>query len=204
MFKIFEANYARDVKTYKEDWDKSLVPDILGLQEFFTAYAGAAFEGGLYRILWPTDLARWQERIDLAFPGYGDRVVCFGYDWGGRVFALDTERLEDGQAGVLLLEPGTGEILRIPSNLQTFHNRELIEFGEAALGTSFYEKWRANGGEAVDYDCCIGYRVPLFLGGVDDIENLEDSDLDVYWHIMGQLIQKIDGLPEGTRINVSL
>jgi hypothetical protein len=38
---------------------------------------------------------------------------------------------------------------------------------------------------------CIGYRVPLFLGGSDTVENLEKVDLDVYWHLHGQLIQKI-------------
>jgi len=44
----------------------------------------------------------------------------------------------------------------------------------------------------------MGYRKPLFLGGSDEVENLEVSDLDVYWHIMGQIIRKTKGLPQGT------
>lgn len=122
------------------------------------------------------DLARWHERIALAFLEFEDRVACFAFDWAGRVFGLDIERLEDGQAGVLLFEPGTGEVLRIPSNLQTFHDRELIEYGEAALGISFYEKWRASGGAVPAYNECIGYRTSLFLGGVDSLGMLKELE----------------------------
>lgn len=204
MFKTFEASFSRDRITLDEMRGEGLIPDLPGLSQFFGEYGGASFEDGLYRIMRPVDLPRWQERVELGFPEFGDRVVCFAYDWAGRVFSLDTERLEDGQAGVLMLEPGTGEVLRIPSNLRTFHNSELIEFGEAALGTSFYEQWRASGGVAPAYDECIGYRKPLFLSGVDEVENLEVSELEVYWHVMGQLIEKTRGLPLGTSVNVSL
>lgn len=204
MFEIFEATYSRDAIEREDAPEEGSVPDLPYLSQLFAKYGGASFEGGLYRIMRPANLRRWQERIDLAFPEFGGRIVCFAYDWAGRVFALDTERLEGGHAGVLMFEPGTGEVLRIPSNLQTFHDDELIEFGEAALGISFYEKWRASGGDAPAYDQCIGYQRPLFLGGVDEIENLEISDLDVYWHITGQLIQQTRGLPPGTRVRVKL
>jgi hypothetical protein len=40
------------------------------------------------------------------------------------------------------------------------------------------------GGEP-NYDQCVGYKKPLFLAGVDDVENIELSDLDVYRHLMG-------------------
>jgi len=191
MFKAFDANYSRDA--IERARGEGSVPDLPCLAQFFEEYGGASFEDGLYRIMRPADLPRWQARVDLGFPEHGDRVICFAYDWAGRVFALDTERLEGGRAGVVLLEPGTGEVLRIPSNLETFHDNELVEFGEAALGISFYEQWRATGGAAPDYDQCVGYRKPLFLGGVDEVENLELSDLDVYWHLMGQLIEQTRG-----------
>lgn len=202
MFRTFDANYSRDA--VERARGQGLVPDLPGLTQFFEEYGGASFEDGLYRIMRPADLPRWQARVDLGFPEYGDRAICFAFDWAGRVFALDTERLEDGRAGVVLLEPGTGEVLRIPSNLETFHDNELVEFGEAALGISFYEQWRATGGAAPDYDQCVGYRKPLFLGGVDEVENLEVSDLDVYWHLMGQMIEQTRGLPPGTRVHFNL
>ena len=204
MFEIFEAHYTRDPIEQESMSGEGLVPDLPGLAQFFAEYGGASFEGGLYRVMRPVDLPRWQERIRLAFPGFADRVVCFAYDWAGDVFALNTERLEDGQVGVTLFEPGMSEVLQIPSNLRSFHESGLIEFREAALSISFYEKWRASGGDAPAYDECVGYRKPLFLSGVDDVDNLEVSDLDVYWHIMGQLIEQTRGLPPGTSVNFSL
>lgn len=204
MFEILEAKYSRDEVKRENKGGEGVVPDLPGLLQFFAEYGGASFEGGLYRIMRPADLPRWQERIALAFPEFEDHIVCFGYDWAGSVFALNIERLEDGQAGVVMFEPGTGEALRIPSNLQSFHDSGLVEFGEAALGISFYEKWRASGGAAPAYDECIGYRKPLFLGGVDEVENLEASDIDVYWHIVGQLIEQTRGLPLGTWVHISL
>ena len=34
---------------------------------------------------------------------------------------------------------------------------------------------------------CVGYKVPLFLGGADVLANLEVIDLSVYVEICGQL-----------------
>jgi hypothetical protein len=96
------------------------------------------------------------------------------------------------------------EVLQIPSNLKTFHERVLIESGEAALSIDFYKKWKASGGSAPLYDQCIGYQKPLFLSGIDDVANLEVSDIDVYWRMMGQLIEQTRGLPPGTPVQVSL
>jgi hypothetical protein len=41
----------------------------------------------------------------------------------------------------------------------------------------------------------------LFLGGQDVVENLEVSDLEVYWSICGQLRRGALRLPQGTAIN---
>ena len=48
---------------------------------------------------------------------------------------------------------------------------------------------------------CVGYRVPLFLGGTDDVSNLERSDLAVYWSLCGQLRTRTVELPPGTAIH---
>jgi hypothetical protein len=143
----------------------------------------------------------WQERVVSAFPELASGIVCFGFDWLGDIFALDVHRLEEGELGVLMFEPGTGEALNIPCNLQTFHNKGVIELGEAVLALSFFARWRESGGAPPAYEQCIGYKKPLFLGGADEVENLEMSDLDVYWRVMGQLISQVKKLPPGTPIN---
>jgi len=102
---------------------------------------------------------------------------------------------------VLLLEPGTGEALEIPANFQSFHRRQLVENAEAAVALSFYKSWLASGGQVPAYDQCIGYKRPLYLGGVDEVTNLEVGDFDVYWTISAQLLSRTRGLPVGTKIN---
>ncbi|QGW82235.1 T6SS immunity protein Tdi1 domain-containing protein [Variovorax paradoxus] len=134
------------------------------------------------------------------FPSFVGKVTCFGIDWLGRVFALDRTRLIDGAAGVVLLEPGTGAALEIPCNIASFHEVELIQYSEEALAKSFYKQWRSQGGAAPCIDQCVGYKRPLFLGGSDTTDNLELSDLEVYWEIAGQLLEKTRGLPVGTPI----
>jgi hypothetical protein len=47
----------------------------------------------------------------------------------------------------------------------------------------------------------VGYGVPLFLGGQDVVDNLELTDLDVYWSVCGQLRCGAMSLPPGTSIN---
>jgi hypothetical protein len=41
----------------------------------------------------------------------------------------------------------------------------------------------------------------LFLGGVDDLANLEETDIWVYWAISGQLLDQTRGLPAETPIS---
>ncbi|MDE2595236.1 MAG: DUF1851 domain-containing protein [Sphingomonadales bacterium] len=167
------------------------------MRELIEGLGGISFDRGLYRLIQASDVEDWNARVAVAFPEFGERVVCFGFDWLGRVFAVDRERSEHGQPGVVMFEPGTGEALQIPCNIGTFHDEELIEYGDAALASEFHQRWLKNGGSAPRYEQCVGYRKPLFLGGADELSNLVMSDIDVYWHLMGQLIQKAKGLIPG-------
>jgi hypothetical protein len=165
---------------------------------------GNSFNDGLYRVVRVSDLDAWASRIGYAFPDFRGRVACFGYDWLGRAFAIDAKRLEGGRPGVVMFEPGTGQALKIPANIETFHDDEIIKFGESALAIDFHLRWRKLSHVTLAYDQCAGYKKPLFLGGVDDIENLEISDIDVYWRIVGQLILKTKGLPVGIPVRTNI
>lgn len=190
MFERFLHNFIED----PQGWQGGGVPARISnpdLKAFFDTLGGKSFNGGLYRIIHPADLRFWRERIQLAFPGYERQALCFGYDWLGRAFAIDGGRTEDGRPGVMMFDIGGGDVFEIPGNLITFHDSEIIKSAEAALATSLYKEWRASGGTAPAYDRCIGHRVPLFLGGEEDVSNLEDCDLDVYWSIFGQVLQQV-------------
>lgn len=74
-----------------------------------------------------------------------------------------------------------GDALDIPLPFNRFHDEALIEFAEDALAVSYYTDWRATGQPDILFDQCAGFNVPLFLGGEDEVTNLELTDIDVYW-----------------------
>lgn len=205
MFETFRAAYgAPDLgQPPRRPWHDGRLIGIDGYAEFTAEFAGASFRDGLYRVhdeqFGPQALALIQE----AFPEFAARIGPFGYDWLGRQFAVDFGRMQDDQPEVLLLEPGTGEALQIPATFSTFHNDVLIEQMDAALASSFFEAWSADPRAKLPLGRtqCVGYRVPLFLGGEDEIDNLDVSDIEVYWSICGQLRRGAGDWPPGTSIN---
>ncbi|WP_326565906.1 T6SS immunity protein Tdi1 domain-containing protein [Amycolatopsis rhabdoformis] len=205
MFQRFRAEYAplRDAIPAGSTWRHERLVGVDGYLDFASEFAGATFGGGLYRVHDHASGAQASTLIAEAFPEYATRVCPFGYDWLGRQFAVDSGRTVAGQPQVLLLEPGTGEALEVPLSFAVFHDKELVEYAEAALATGFFDSWSGENGDSVPLrrDQCVGYRVPLFLGGQDVIENLEVSDLEVYWSICGQLRRRALNLPPGTVIN---
>ena len=92
------------------------------------AFSGATFKNGLYRIHDINDIAKWTKIVENAFPKYKGNILVFGYDWLGRQFA------ENSQTGrILLIEPGTGEVLNIPVDFVLFHDEEIADYSEDSL-----------------------------------------------------------------------
>lgn len=134
-----------------------------------------------------------------AFPDFGNRVRCFAFDWAGRQFSVDPEPVDaPGSTGVLMFEPGTGDALQIPVDLGEFFREEIVEYSDAALAEGFFTAWRTSGGGAPCFTESVGYRTPLYLGGVDEISNLELTDTAVYWSLFGQLRLSTLRKPAGT------
>jgi len=163
-------------------------------------FGGCTFERGLYRILRPIDVSIVKELVDAAFPSLAKRTRPFSTDLLGRIFATDSGRMDDGTPKVLMLDPGTGEALEIPATIESFHDGELIEYKDAALASNFYEAWLNRGGCSPEATQCIGYKVPLFLGGKDEASNLEIVDLNVYWTLTAQLLAQARRLQIGAKI----
>jgi hypothetical protein len=171
-----------------------------GLDEFFGNFSGCLFNGGLYRIHPVQDLSKWNQYVSEAFPDFSERIFCFGCDWLGRQFALDNGRVEAEEPLILMLEPGSGDALEIPANFLQFHEDVLVNQSNDALAVDFFNEWISAGNALPKNNQCVGYKTPLFLGGSDTIENLEPTDLEVYWSICGQLLAKVRGFPPGTPI----
>ena len=204
MLEAFKEAFAKDAALSVVGDGNAPRSLVVGWNNLVDHLGGGSFNQGLYRVIRASDAGAWNAQVTVAFPDFASRITCFGFDWLGRVFAVDPKRAEEGQPGVVMFEPGTGEALEVPCNIASFHDEELIEYRDAALASDFHQRWLNSGGGAPQYGQCVGYKKPLFLGGADEVSNLELSDLDVYWHLMGQLITKAKGLPPGTPISVSL
>ncbi|RQS03526.1 DUF1851 domain-containing protein [Burkholderia sp. Bp9002] len=202
MYERFRSAFAFDNRAAEPCKPADINFGYLPLDELFDRFGGGAFNNGIYRIANSTSARQLTETVSVAFSEFSGRIVCFAFDWLGRIFAVDSGRSVDGQRAVVMFEPGTGEALEVPCNLVSFHDGELIEYRDAALSENFFREWTASQ-RSPSYFECVGYKRPLFLGGGDSIENLELIDMDVYWSISGQLIQKLRGTPAGTRVRIS-
>lgn len=82
-----------------------------------TLFARRSFKDGLYRVHDADSGPAAQQLIAEAFPEFAARATPFGFDWLGRQFAIDSLRLIAGEPQVLMIEPGTGEVLEIPCDI---------------------------------------------------------------------------------------
>jgi hypothetical protein len=158
-----------------------------GIRAALGHLAGATLGGGLYRLHTATSAAAADELVAAAYPDFDGRIACFGADWLGRQFSLDPTRGNADDPEVLLYDVGAGEVLEIPTPFSQFHDIELTEYTDAALAANFFEEWLQAHPAPIEFGQCVGYDVPLFLGGVDELRNLSVTDLDVYWTLTGQL-----------------
>ena len=161
--------------------------------------AGTTFANGLYRLHAASSAAMADQRVLDAFPEFEGRVECFGFDWLGRQFSLDRTRGSSGDPEVLLFDVGAGEALEIPVAFSRLHDEELVDYSDEALASQFVAEWCHSHPAPIAFDACVGYRIPLFMGGADTLPNLEISDLDVYWSVTGQLRLAAAGGEPGTR-----
>jgi hypothetical protein len=193
MFETFLTRFRADHDSPSKEVADCGLPfesKVTALSELLTLLGGGSFNGGIYRVHTSTSAQHWTKIAEEFFPTFSGRIFAFGYDWLGRQFVLDNARVSNGEAQVLLLDPGFNETLEIPASLMSFHEAELPNYPEEALAESFYRQWLSTGGAMPSIDQCIGYRVPPTLGGKDTVENLELCDIEVYWGILGQLPKK--------------
>ena len=161
---------------------------------------GKTFNNGLYRVYRDDQVLIATESMKKVFPELNKRIVCFGYDWLGRTFAVDIARKENDKHLILLLEPGAGESMQIPVSIINFHNDELVNYANDALAINFFKEWQGQKNISIQFNQCVGYKIPLFLGGSDTVDNLELMDMDVYIHLCEQLRNKVIELPDGMSI----
>ncbi len=180
MLKIFLMFF--DVNT-KIEYSGDLYND------FIMQLGGRSFGYGLFNSFSKDNVSKWTEIVGEAYPEFKNLFKIFGYDWLGRCFGIDLR--ENTYGNILMFEIGTNDVLEIPCSFDTFLNEEIPLYTDACLAKAFFDEWTKYSNKEIVYGRCVGYKVPLFLGGEDSINNLEDSDMEVYWSVITQIKNKV-------------
>jgi hypothetical protein len=171
-------------------------------REVIERFGGKTFDHGLYRVHRGDELDRYTKIMCEYFIAIKDKAIVFGSDWLGRQFAVSFNEQVAGKPTVLCLEPGVPDNFCTDHEIDVFHNEDLIERADAALAKPFFRKWRARSKvRDIPHGKCVGYKVPLFLGAKENVQNLELVDMEMYLGLCCQLWNGIKDLPDGTLIN---
>ena len=158
-------------------------------KDFIIQLGGKIFGKGLFNSFSEDNVEKWTEIVNEAYPEFQNTFKIFGYDWLGRCFGIDLRKNTYGN--VLMFEIGTNDVLEIPCAFEQFLNEEIPLYADACLAKSFFDEWMNNFGKEIVYGRCAGYKVPLFLGGEDNVNNLDDSDMEVYWSVITQIKSRL-------------
>jgi hypothetical protein len=196
----FKSIYTATAQSENQSASKGQEIPVPDLAVILAELGGQTFNHGVFRVFRAEQIPAAVQAMEAMFPQYRQRLVPFAFDWLGRHFALDLAKGVNGHPQILMLEVGTGQAMIIPVPVMDFLNVELVEYAADALATSFWQEWRSHNPADLAFTDCVGYKVPLFLGGADVVANLEVSDMSVYVEVCSQLRSKTRKLPPGQSI----
>lgn len=186
--------------TGREDSNGSSSGVPIPLQGIFESAAGVTLVDGFYRFHTRESALRGNQACAKLIRGFEGRFFVFAFDWLGRELAVDVRHdARDGE--VICVDPGGGEYLTTDCPLSEWH--DAVAGDEDPLSYPFYLDWRrANPAQgALSFGQAIGYQVPLFLGGEDEVPNLDVCDREVYFELCTQLAHRTRELQVGETIH---
>lgn len=161
---------------------------------------GKTFESGLYRVYRADQLVPRTQAVSRIFDINRPRAVVFAADWLGRQFAVCDSREPGSRRTVTCVDAGGADGFDTEQTIVEFHTQALVRQASAALAYPFFQEWMGANPSEIPPDKCVGYRIPLFLGGKDDLSNLELMEMGVYWHLCSELWDQVKDLPEGAPV----
>jgi hypothetical protein len=168
---------------------------IRGWDELFTQCPGVTFNNGIYRLHTPASAQAANHLFDQTFLHLKGSALCFGFDWLGRQFALDLERMIDGEPGVLLIDFVERNAYEIDDTFRDLHNVVFIEKPDSALDANVFAEWAPENPQSLPLSRrqIVGYRVPLTLGGQHEIANMVIEEMEVSLELDRQIQDAIRG-----------
>lgn len=197
MFERFLSKYPVESRGTGARWDVPELRSIAGYDELWSQVGDAPLCDGLLRLVDAESGRNASSFVREGFPELSTRAVPFAVDWIGRVVAIDLGR----PPGLLLIEPGSGQAFEIDESFHDYFDIDLVDDPMTLLESNLFGAWRNAGGLIPTNGQCVGFKVPLFLGGRGDVPNMEVTDLAVYWDVSAQLWAQARTLTPGTKIS---
>lgn len=171
------------------------------LTDLFRKAAGRTLADGFLRFHTPASAFTSYEACARMIEGVEGRYFPFAFDWSGRELLFDVRDPGARPRYVIMIDPAEGEYYKTGLGLDEFFEAVADE-DEDALAHPCFEDWRdAHPGTVpLAFDQVVGYKVPLALGGEDDVANMELTDRQVYFELCTQITLQIRELPEGTPV----
>ena len=201
MFEKFYEFYKIDInENYgKKEKLSSIMKNVKGFKELFLNLQGRIFGKGEYRFYYFSEIDNWNKIIISLYPKFKNKLECFASDWLGRQFVIYKENFKTEK--ILMLDPASGDIFEIANDFVEFHENILLNNYDDCVAYNFFQEWLDSSVEEISRNQCVGYKKPLFLGGKEDIGNLEIVDMEVYWYLNIQLFEKTKIMKKGSKIN---
>lgn len=162
------------------------------LNRFLHSYCGVSFGRNIFRILRYQEITHLDELMSNLLGTASGEIIWFSANWMGNIFGQKTSDQGTDQKFIAMFDFGGAELFDVGTNFdQCLGN--MVEYPDEDNGyfnPSFFKLWSEIASEQLDTFKCVGYKVPLFLGGVDDETNLEVIDTSVYWELTSQIIKQ--------------
>jgi hypothetical protein len=85
-------------------------------------------------------------------------------------FSLDYQRMNNDQPQILIYKLVQVKFYISQSNFYQFMKRSNRKNEDACFASSFFSEWYNGSKINLKHDQCVGYKVPLYLNGEDDLE----------------------------------
>lgn len=197
MFEKFINKFEISVSPKIED-DRELYKSLpVSLFTLFDLHGGKSCNSGLYRLHTFGSSVQWSLIIGQCFKTHKNKIYPFGFDWMGRQFCMSI----DNNNLLFMFDIATAEYFELQQKLELLHDDDFINDMENMLANDiFTQVLKHSNLKSIGYNECLGYKMPLFMGGNDVVENYQLIDIEVYWETQYQLYEKVKNLPVGTII----
>lgn len=187
----------QDIAGTGGEWTPPLVQDAFSR----IGACGKSFGRGIFKFHDSVSGPAAADLLPEAFPRLAGGCDPFAFDWLGRQYAVIAPTMTpSGAAEVVVLDAFDMTVTPVVQHgefLGFLSSPLMLELVDAQL---FAEWLAASGRSEVGFDRCASAIHPGFLGGVREVQNLEDADIEVYWSVMIRAFKAAGALQPGERL----